>query len=208
MDNFYALIARMKNIDRWALMRSVTRENVQEHSHMVAVLAHALAVIRRDVFGVHSDPNAAAAAALFHDAGEILTGDLPTPIKYNNPDIMAAYRQVEAEASEKLLNMLPEELRPAYVPLLEEPDSELTPLVKAADKLSAYIKCIEERRAGNDEFLRAEQKSLETLQGYHMPEVDYFLEKFIPAFERTLDELGTMDYREPELNTLSEKENE
>ncbi len=205
MDSFYALIARMKNIDRWALMRSVTRENVQEHSHMVAVLAHALAVIRRDVFGVDCDPNAAAAAALFHDAGEILTGDLPTPIKYNNPDIMTAYRQVEAAAAQKLLGMLPAELRPAYAPLLSEPDPDLKPLVKAADKLSAYIKCIEERRAGNDEFLMAERKSLETLQNYHLPEVDYFLEKFIPAFERTLDDLGTMDYEEPKLNIPSEK---
>ncbi len=200
MENFYALIARMKNIDRWALMRSVTRENVQEHSHMVAVLAHALAVIRRDVFGISCDPNAAAAAALFHDAGEILTGDLPTPIKYNNPDIMAAYRQVESEAAQKLLGMLPEALRPAYAPLLAEPDPELRPLVKAADKLSAYIKCIEERRAGNDEFLQAEQKTLDALRGYDLPEVDWFLEHFIPAFELTLDELGTMEYREPDLN--------
>ncbi len=208
MDNFYALIARMKNISRWALMRSVTPENVQEHSHMVAVLAHALAVIRRDVFGAPCDPNAAAAAALFHDAGEILTGDLPTPIKYRNETIQAAYRQVEAEASAKLLDMLPAALRPAYEPLLAGPDPELKPLVKAADKLSAYIKCIEERRAGNDEFLQAEQKSLEALRGYGMPEVDYFLEQFIPAFERTLDELGTMEYKEPKLNTLSIKETE
>ena len=199
MDNFYALIARMKNIDRWALMRSVTRENVQEHSHMVAVLAHALAVIRRDIFGVDCDVNAAVTAAIFHDAGEILTGDLPTPIKYYNPDIMAAYRKVEAAAAEKLLSMLPEAMRPAYAPLLAEPDPALKPLVKAADKLSAYIKCIEERRAGNDEFMAAEQKSLEVLRGYHLPEVDYFLEKFIPAFERTLDEQGTMEYTEPKL---------
>lgn len=197
MDNFYALIARMKNIGRWALMRSVTPENVQEHSHMVAVLAHALAVIRRDVYGRPADPDKAAAAALFHDAAEILTGDLPTPIKYNNPEIMKAYRQVEAAASEKLLDMLPEELRPAYEPLLTGPDPEIRALVKAADKLSAYIKCIEERRAGNDEFLLAEEKTLATLRGYHLPEVDYFLQNFIPAFQRTLDELGTMDYREP-----------
>ena len=202
MYNFFALIARMKNIGRWALMRSVTAENVQEHSHMVAVLAHALAVIRRDVFGRDCDPNAAAALALFHDAGEILTGDLPTPIKYYDPEIMTAYRKVEAAASEKLLGMLPEAMRPAYASLLAEPDPELRPLVKAADKLSAYIKCIEERRAGNDEFLQAEQKSLETLRGYGLPEVDYFLTHFIPAFDRTLDELGTMDYREPGLNKL------
>ena len=187
----------MKNIGRWSLMRSVTPENVQEHSHMVAVLAHALAVIRRDVFGLPCDPNACAAAALFHDAAEILTGDLPTPIKYFNPEIMTAYRQVEAAASEKLLHMLPAELRPAYEPFLSESDPEIKRLVKAADKLSAYIKCIEERRAGNDEFMRAEQKTLDTLRAYDMPEVDYFLERFIPAFDRTLDELGTMDFSEP-----------
>lgn len=197
MDNFFALIARMKNIRRWELMRSIQPENVQEHSHMVAVIAHALAVIRRDIFGVDCDPNAAATAALYHDASEILTGDLPTPIKYYNPDIMTAYRKVEAAASQKLLHMLPKELRGSFEPLLRETDPELKRLVKAADKLSAYIKCIEERRAGNDEFLRAEEKSLEALRGYGLPEVDYFIEHFIPAFELTLDELGTMDYNEP-----------
>jgi len=197
MDNFFALIARMKNIRRWELMRSIQPENVQEHSHMVAVIAHALAVIRRDVFGVDCDPNAAATAALYHDASEILTGDLPTPIKYYNPDIMTAYRKVEAAASDKLLHMLPRELRGSFEPLLRETDPELKRLVKAADKLSAYIKCIEERRAGNDEFLRAEEKSLAALRAYNLPEVDYFIENFIPAFELTLDELGTMDYNEP-----------
>ena len=197
MDNFYALMARMKNISRWALMRSVMPENVQEHSHMVAVLAHALAVIRRDVFGIDCDVNACAAAALFHDASEILTGDLPTPIKYNNPEIMTAYRQVEVAASEKLLDMLPEALRPAYRPLLLEDDPETRRLVKAADKLAAYIKCIEERRAGNDEFRQAELRTLVTLRDYGMPEVEYFLKYFIPAFEKTLDEQGTMDYAEP-----------
>ena len=193
MNNFYALIARMKNISRWALMRSVTPENVQEHSHMVAVLAHALAVIRRDIYHRECDPDKAAAAALFHDAPEILTGDLPTPIKYNNPDIMTAYRQVEADASRKLLEMLPDELRPSYEPLLSQPDPDIRAIVKAADKISAYIKCIEERRAGNDEFLLAEKKTLATLQGYGMPEVDYFLEHFIPSFELNLDELGTIE---------------
>lgn len=197
MDNFYALIARMKNIRRWELMRSIQPENVQEHSHMVAVIAHALAVIRRDVFHQDCDVNAAAAAALYHDASEILTGDLPTPIKYYNPDIMTAYRQVEAAASQKLLSMLPEELRPAFEPLLRETDPELKRLVKAADKMSAYIKCIEERKAGNDEFIQAEKKCLEALRSYNLPEADYFIEHFIPAFELTLDELGTMDYNEP-----------
>ncbi|MCD8322542.1 MAG: 5'-deoxynucleotidase [Oscillospiraceae bacterium] len=199
MDKFFALIARMKNIGRWELMRSLTPENVQEHSHMVAVLAHALAVIRRDVFGRPCDPNQAAAIALFHDAGEILTGDLPTPIKYHSPELMTAYRQVEAAASERLLDMLPEAMRPAYAPLLTPTDPEMKAVVKGADKLAAYIKCIEERRAGNDEFLQAERKSLETLRSYGLPEVDYFLERFIPAFELTLDELGSMEYQEPAL---------
>ncbi|MCD7846237.1 MAG: 5'-deoxynucleotidase [Oscillospiraceae bacterium] len=199
MDNFFALMARMKNIGRWELMRSLTPENVQEHSHMVAVLAHALAVIRRDIFDRPCDPNQAAAMALFHDAGEILTGDLPTPIKYHSPELMTAYRQVEAAASERLLDMLPEAMRPAYAPLLSPTDPELKALVKGADKLAAYIKCIEERRAGNDEFLQAERKSLDALRGYGLPEVDYFLEHFIPSFELTLDELGTMDYQEPAL---------
>ena len=197
MDSFYALMARMKNISRWVLMRSVMPENVQEHSHMAAVLAHALAVIRRDVFGIDCDVNACAAAALFHDASEILTGDLPTPIKYNNPEIMTAYRQVEASASEKLLSMLPAEMRPAYEPLLNGTDPEVRRIVKAADKLAAYIKCIEERRAGNDEFRQAEMRTLVTLRDYGMPEVEYFLKYFIPAFEKTLDEQGTMDYAEP-----------
>ena len=205
-NNFYALIARMKNISRWALMRSVMPENVQEHSHMVAVLAHALAVIRRDVFKEPCDPDKAAVSALFHDASEILTGDLPTPIKYNNPEIMTAYRRIEADASEKLLKMLPAELRLSYRPILLGEDPELHRIVKAADKLSAYIKCIEERRAGNDEFLLAEQKTLETLQSYQMPEVDYFLEHFIPAFSSTLDELDTMEYSETIPVSKPEKE--
>lgn len=197
-ENFFALIGRMKTIRRWSLMRSVTPEDVAQHSHSTAVLAHALAVIRRDVLGLDCDPNAVAARALYHDAGEILTGDLPTPIKYYNADIMDAYRRVEDVASRKLLTMLPAELRGAYEPLLTAEGGETERrLVKAADKLSAYIKCIEERRAGNDEFLQAEEKTLAKLKAYGMPEVDYFLEHFIPSFEKTLDELGTMDYREP-----------
>ena len=196
MSGFFAMMARMKGISRWALMRSILPENVQEHSHMTAILAHALAVIRRDIYGIDCDPDRAAAIALYHDASEILTGDLPTPIKYNNPDIMAAYRKVEADASQRLLSMLPPQLRPAYEDLLEPQDESLRRLVKAADKLSAYIKCIEERRAGNDEFLEAERRSLQTIREYDLPEANYFLEHFIPAFEYTLDELGTMDYQE------------
>lgn len=192
-QSFFALISRMRYIGRWGLMRNSMPENVQEHSHMVSVLAHALAVIRRDVFGISCDPDACAARALFHDASEILTGDLPTPIKYHNNDIMSAYRRVEDIAAEKLLELLPVEMKPAYEKLLSPPvDDGVQSLVKAADKMSAYIKCVEERKAGNNEFLSAEAQTRKTLEGYGLAEVDYFMENFMPAFELTLDELGRL----------------
>ena len=193
-DNFFAYISRMRYIERWSLMRNALPENIQEHSHMVAVIAHALGVIRRDVFHTDCDPNACAAAALYHDASEILTGDLPTPIKYYNPAIKNDYKQVEQIACQKLLATLPEELRGAYEPLLTgETQARLHDLVKAADKLSAYIKCIEERKTGNDEFLSAERQTRAILEASPLPEVQYFMEHFIPAFELTLDELGTIE---------------
>ena len=193
-ENFFAYISRMRYIGRWSLMRNSLPENIQEHSHMVAVLAHALGVIRRDVLGVPCDPNEAAAVALYHDSSEILTGDLPTPIKYHSADIRDAYKQVEELASRKLLDTLPPALRPAYEELLVGRTQErLHDLVKAADKLSAYIKCIEERKAGNDEFLSAEKQTRRILEESGMPEVDYFLAHFVPAFELTLDELGTIE---------------
>ena len=193
-DNFFAYISRMRYIGRWSLMRNSLPENIQEHSHMVAVIAHALGVIRRDVFGVPCDPNKAAAVALYHDASEILTGDLPTPIKYHSADIRGAYQQVEKLACDKLLATLPDELRPAYEELLTgETQERLHDLVKAADKLSAYIKCIEERKAGNNEFLSAEKQTRAVLEASKLPEVGYFLEHFIPAFELNLDELGTIE---------------
>jgi len=154
------------------------------------VIAHALAVIRRDIFGVAADPGAAAAAALYHDASEIFTGDLPTPIKYFDPEIMTAYKRVETLAARKLLGSLPSEMRPAYKPLLcPDVPSDLTALVKAADTISAHIKCIEEMKAGNLEFRLAAGQTREKLAALDMPEVDYFFEHFIPAFELTLDEL-------------------
>lgn len=189
MHKFFAYISRMKYITRWSLMRNSVPENIQEHSHMVAVLAHALGVIRRDVFGKPCNPDACAAAALFHDASEIFTGDLPTPIKYHTPAIRDAYHQVEAEATEKLLGMLPRELRPAYAPLLREEDPEVVRLVKAADKLSAYIKCLEELEGGNNEFGDAAGETLEALRGMEMEEVSWFLEHFAEAFGLTLDGL-------------------
>ena len=158
---------------------------------MVAVLAHALAVIRRDVLGREADPGLAAAAALYHDAPEILTGDLPTPIKYYSPDIRDAYKRVEEVSADKLAAMLPEELRGAFTPLLREDyDPDTRALVKAADKLSAYIKCVEELKAGNAEFRQAAEQTLEALKGYGLPEVDYFMERFLPAFGLTLYELS------------------
>ncbi len=193
-ENFFAYISRMRYIGRWSLMRNSLPENIQEHSHMVAVLAHALGVIRRDVFHIPCNPDEAASAALFHDSPEILTGDLPTPIKYHSREIRDAYGQVEALACSKLLETLPPELRPAYEALLcGETQAGVRDLVKAADKLSAYIKCIEERKAGNNEFLSAEKQTRQILEDSHMPEVDYFLEHFIPSFELNLDELGTFE---------------
>lgn len=188
--SFFALISRMRYISRWSLMRNSYTENIQEHSHMVAVLAHALAVIRRDVFHQSADPDACAAAALFHDAPEIFTGDLPTPVKYFNPEIREAYGRVESVAGDRLLSMLPVAMQPAYRELLQEDDGEVRRIVKAADKLAAYIKCLEELNAGNSEFKRAAQETLSALEGYHMPEVSYFLEQFAAPFGLTLDELN------------------
>jgi len=192
--SFFALIARMSNIARWSLMRNSRVENVQEHSHMVAVLAHALAVIRRDVFGGEVDPGAVAAAALYHDAPEILTGDLPTPVKYFNPEIREAYKAVEQVSAARLLGMLPEELQDSYRPLLMEREQNevVHALVKAADKLAAYIKCIEEVKAGNTEFRTAATQTLQALEENPLPEVTYFMAHFSQSFSLTLDDLQTL----------------
>ena len=190
MENaFFALAARMRNIRRWGLMRNSFDENLLEHSQMTAMLAHALAVIRRDVFGLPAEPEKAAAAALYHDMSEIITGDLPTPVKYLNGDITSSYKAVEAQAEARLLGFLPEEMRPAYGSLLSGGDESVHALVKAADKLSAYIKCIEELRAGNQEFRSAEQQIREALEASDLPEVGYFMAHFLPSFGMTLDEL-------------------
>ena len=188
-SHFFAYLSRMRFIQRWALMRNTAPENVQEHSHQAAVLAHALAVIRNEKFGGTADPGAVAAAALYHDASEILTGDMPTPIKYDNPDIQNAYHQVEAVAEQKLLSMLPPELVPAYEPLVRESDAQVRRYVKAADKLSAYIKCVEELKAGNAEFKKAAEQTMASLKAMDMEELDWFMERFLPAFSLTLDEL-------------------
>ena len=189
-NEFYALMGRMRYITRWGLMRNTFSENIQEHSHQVAVLAHALALIRREILGLEGpDPDRCAVAALYHDASEILTGDLPTPIKYYNPEIRAAYKQVERISGEKLLSMLPPQLRASYEHLVLEDDREVEPVVKAADKLSAYIKCVEEMKAGNNEFREAAAQTRKALDAYELPEVAYFMETFMESFSLTLDEL-------------------
>ena len=179
----------MRFIQRWALMRNTAQENVQEHSHQVAVLAHALAVIRNEKFGGSVDAGQVAVAALYHDASEILTGDMPTPIKYDNPAIRKAYKDVEAVAEQKLLELLPAELQGVYAPVLTGPGGEVEQLVKAADKLSAYIKCVEELKAGNNEFREAAAQTKKALEECGLPEVEYFMSTFMDSFSLTLDEL-------------------
>lgn len=188
-SHFFAYISRMRYIPRWALMRNSFSENVQEHSHMVAVLAHALAVIRNEVFGGHIDAGQVAVCALYHDATEIITGDMPTPIKYYNPEIKNSYKKVERVAADKLISLLPEALRETYRPVLYEQDEDIRRLVKAADKLSAYIKCIEELKAGNHEFKRAAEQTYRALAEMRLPELDYFLAHCLDSFSMTLDEL-------------------
>ena len=189
-NEFYALMGRMRYITRWGLMRNSFSENIQEHSHQVAVLAHALALIRRDILKLPTpDPDKCAVAALYHDASEILTGDLPTPIKYYNPDIKDAYKQVERIAGNRLLDMLPQELRASYEHYVLEDDADLEPFVKAADKLSAHIKCLEEQKAGNKEFDSAAEQTWHSMKEMRLPELDWFLDHCLGAFALNLDQL-------------------
>ena len=189
-NEFYALLGRMRNITRWGLMRNTFSENIAEHSYMTAVLAHALALIRRDILGLPGpDPDRCAVAALYHDASEILTGDLPTPIKYYNPEIKSAYKQVERAAGERLLDMLPPELRACYAHDVLEDDETLLPIIKAADKLSAHIKCLEEQKAGNTEFDSAARQTWEAMQAMNLPELNWFVEHCLGAFSLNLDQL-------------------
>ncbi len=189
-NEFYALLGRMRYITRWGLMRNTFSENIQEHSHQVAVLAHALALIRRDILHLPTpDPDRCAVAALYHDASEILTGDMPTPIKYYNPEIKDAYKQVERIAGNRLLDMLPPALRPSYERLVLEDDKELEPIVKGADKLSAYIKCVEEQKAGNTEFDSAAAVTMQALRALHREEMDWFIDNCLEAFSLNLDQL-------------------
>ena len=189
-NEFYALLGRMRYITRWGLMRNTYSENIQEHSHQVAVLAHALALIRRHILLLDGpDPDRCAVAALYHDASETLTGDMPTPIKYYNPGIKEAYKQVERIAGERLLEMLPNELRSSYEHLIFEDDLQVKPIVKAADKLSAYIKCIEEQKAGNTEFDSAAEQTMQSMKEMQMPELDWFINNCLEPFSLNIDQL-------------------
>jgi len=191
MSHFFAYLSRMKFIRRWGLMYNTYPENIQEHSLRVALIAHTLAIIRKRVYGGRLNPERTATLALYHDATEVLTGDLPAPIKYFNPEIRQASKNVEAAAAQRLFEMVPIELRDEYETFFfgAEPDHEHHELVKAADKLCAYIKCLEEVGAGNREFSQAEKALRESVEAIGLPEVSYFLETFIPSFKLTLDEL-------------------
>ena len=188
--SFFAMLSRMKYIDRWALMRNTESENLDSHSKEVAVIAHALAVIGNVRFNKNYNADRAAVLGLYHDAQEIITGDLPTPVKYQNKKILDAYKEIENSATERLVSMLPDDLKNEFLSALTgENDKELLPLVKAADKLSALIKCIEERKAGNMEFKEAERSTRERIAELNLEEANIFLNEFIGAFELTLDQL-------------------
>jgi 5'-deoxynucleotidase len=191
-SNFFAMISRMKFIERWALMRNSRQENLSEHSLEVSILAHALAIISNERLGNSLNAEKAALIGIYHDATEIITGDMPTPIKYFNQNIQGAFKEVERVAADRLLKLLPEDIRSSYeeIFLPKEEDAFLWKLVKAADKLSALIKCIEEGKAGNTEFISAKKSILSHLTEMKLQEVDIFLKEFLPAYDKTLDELN------------------
>lgn len=191
MFHFFAVLSRMKYINRWGLMRNTRPENLCEHSFETAVIAHALAVLRNTRFGGNVNAERAAVLALFHDSTEIITGDMPTPVKYFSPKIRTAYSEVEKVAQKKLISFLPGDMRDTYRSLLGAPlesDKELLPIVKAADKISALIKCVDEKRMGNREFTEAEISLRKAVDELHLPEADCFIQEFLPSYSLTLDE--------------------
>lgn len=188
--NFFALISRLKNIDRWSLMRCSNKENVMEHTEQVTVIAHALAVIKNKFYGGNLNIEKVMLYALYHETGEVITGDLPTPVKYDNRDIINAYKQLEHTACERILKTLPAELKEDFEPLvLPDESCEEYITVKCADKIAAYIKCLEEIKMGNGEFKKAKASIEREIKNKKREEVDYFMQNFIPAFSKTLDEL-------------------
>lgn len=191
-SRFYAYLSRMKHIFRWSLMKNSQRESLSVHTLDTAVIAHALGLLRNRRFGGSCDVERLVLLAIYHDCSEILTGDMPTPIKYYNPEIKAAYKEVEAVANKKLVEMLPEDLRADYAPLLEHSgeDPELLKLLKAADKISALVKCVEEENSGNKEFSKAKLSITESIKEMHLPEADAFVSEFLPSYGLTIDELN------------------
>ncbi|MBR2133622.1 MAG: 5'-deoxynucleotidase [Eubacterium sp.] len=189
-SNFFAMVNRMKLIDRWALMQNTKKENIAEHSHCVAVIAHALALIGNKKFGKNYNAERVSLLAIYHDTTEVITGDMPTPVKYYNDEIKHVYKDIEHIAGQRLLSMLDEDLREDYEPFFtkKEEDEELWALVKAADRISALIKCIEEYRMGNREFDKALEKQEKIIDSIELEEVKYFKENYLPAFYLTLDE--------------------
>ncbi|MEM7370842.1 MAG: 5'-deoxynucleotidase [Bacteroidota bacterium] len=190
-SHFFAYISRLRLIQRWGLMYNVHPENVQEHSVQVSFIAHMLAVIKNRIFGGEVDPARTALLAMYHDTSEVITGDLPTPIKYFSPQIKKAYKEIEQVANVRLFQFLPDELKGEFTSIFfsQEDDRDHWALVKAADKISAYLKCVEELKAGNQEFAKAGEVLHKTIEELSMPEVKYFMEVFLPSMELTLDEL-------------------
>ncbi|MBQ7348749.1 MAG: 5'-deoxynucleotidase [Clostridia bacterium] len=190
MYKFFAFLNRMKYIKRWSLMRSIREENIMEHSQQVAVIAHALAIIANKNYGKNVDVNKVVLLAQYHEVGEVITGDLPTPIKYFNPEIKAAYKDLEKGACERLIGMLPENMQKDYEEyIMPDENTEEYKIVKCADRLAAYLKCVEEIKAGNSEFKKAKTSIGNELKSAKRPEVDYYLKTFAPAYDLTLDEL-------------------
>lgn len=189
-NQFFAIMGRMKYINRWGLMRNTRTENICEHSLDVAMIAHALGVINNVYFDGKLNPDRLAIMGMYHDATEIITGDMPTPVKYYNPLIRNAYKEVESVAKDELLEGLPDKMRPYYEPIMQDTEKEkvMWQYVKAADKLSALIKCIEERSMGNQDFKKAEETTLVSILDMNLPEVKYFVDHFIPAYGQTIDE--------------------
>ena len=192
-SHFYAYLNRMKYIRRWGLMHSTSPENDMEHAAQTALLAHGIALIARERYHRDIDPEHVLALALYHDAQEVVTGDLPTPVKYHSPELQSAYHRMEKEAAERIVARAPEELREAYRPYFTPAQNAAHRLVKAADRIAAYIKCVEERQAGNREFLSAEASILKSIQAIDLPEVQDFFRECVPSFGMNLDEISGGD---------------
>ncbi len=189
MSHFYSMISRMKHIKRWGLMRNTQEENLSEHSLEVAFIAHALCIIKNERLGGKVNADRAAVVAMYHDTTEILTGDLPTPIKYYSPEISAAYKQIEATASSQLMRLLPDYMQNEFGDIYDCKDEEIVKIVKAADKISALIKCVSELSSGNGEFKAAEKATRKSIKALKLPEADIFLDEFLPSFSLPIDNM-------------------